>query len=118
MRLHVAMSAVDDVTVSLVQRVEHSRFACWCQSILLCQVSEERQAAKAADSEAELRRNIEASLAEKVKQEKLTLSRKALELGKQKVTYLPFNNSCVSARVCVCRCVCVCVCVCLIDMQW
>ncbi len=39
-----------------------------------------------AASEAEVRRSAEASMAERVKQEKLNLSRKALELGKQKVS--------------------------------
>lgn len=55
------------------------------------QASEQELASKQAASEAELRRSIEASHAERVKEEKLKLSRKALELGKQKV--------------CVCVCV-------------
>ena len=57
---------------------------CWRQ------VTEQERASKEAASEAELRRSIEASLAEKVKQEKLSLSRRALEMGKQKVCcYIP-----------------------------
>lgn len=47
---------------------------------------EQERASREAAGEADLRRSIEASLAERVKEEKLKLSRKALELGKQKVT--------------------------------
>ncbi len=52
------------------------------------QVMEQERASREAAGEADLRRSIEASLAERVKEEKLKLSRKALELGKQKVTCL------------------------------
>lgn len=54
----------------------------------VCQVAEQERSEKQHASEAELRRSIEASLAERVKQEKLNLSRKALEMGKQKVLCL------------------------------
>ncbi|KAL0037371.1 hypothetical protein WJX79_004342 [Trebouxia sp. C0005] len=47
-------------------------------------VMEQERASREAAGEADLRRSIEASLAERVKEEKLKLSRKALELGKQK----------------------------------
>jgi len=50
------------------------------------QVMDQDRASTQAAGEADLRRSIEASLAERVKEEKLKLSRKALELGKQKVT--------------------------------
>ncbi len=52
---------------------------------------EQERAGREAAAEAELRRSIEASLADRVKEEKLKLSRKALELGKQKVTYFIFS---------------------------
>ncbi|DBA82604.1 hypothetical protein WJX77_003635 [Trebouxia sp. C0004] len=47
-------------------------------------VLEQERASREAAGEADLRRSIEVSLAERVKEEKLKLSRKALELGKQK----------------------------------
>ena len=53
--------------------------------MFVCQAGEQERVQRGAGSEAELRRSIEASLAERVKQEKLNLSRKALEMGKQKV---------------------------------
>ena len=52
------------------------------------QAAEQERSRREDASEAELRRSIEASLAERVKQEKLNLSRKALEMGKQKVLRL------------------------------
>lgn len=54
--------------------------------VWVVQVTEQERASREAGAEAELRGSIEASLAERVKEEKLKLSRKALELGKQKVT--------------------------------
>ena len=49
------------------------------------QIAAEEQTSKQAAAEEELRRSIEAKMTERVKEEKLKLSRKALELGKQKV---------------------------------
>lgn len=49
-------------------------------------MAEQEQSSKQAALEAELRRSIEASMAERVKEEKLKLSKKALELGKQKAS--------------------------------
>lgn len=56
--------------------------------LCVCQAVEQERSEKEGASEAVLRRSIEASLAERVKQEKLNLSRKALEMGKQKVLCL------------------------------
>ena len=53
--------------------------------LFVLQAVEQERAKKEVAKEAELRRSIETSLAERVKQEKLNLSRKALEMGKQKV---------------------------------
>ena len=49
------------------------------------QMAEEERSSKQAGLEAELRRSIEASMAERIKEDKLKLSKKALELGRQKV---------------------------------
>jgi hypothetical protein len=59
--------------------------------VWVVQVMEQERASREAAGEADLRRSIEASLADRVKEEKLKLSRKALELGKQKVTWLFFS---------------------------
>ena len=56
---------------------------------ILSQVAEQKQSSKQPAAEEELRRSIEARMSERVKEEKLKLSKKALELGKQKVG-LPF----------------------------
>lgn len=78
--------------ISLSQHALTSDTNCTSQYLLckatwwLCQVAEQERTNREAGTEAELRRSIEASLIERVKQEKLNLSRKALELGKQKVS--------------------------------
>lgn len=60
--------------------------------LCVCQAAEQERSRRERASEAELRRSIEASLVERVKQEKLSLSRKALEMGKQKVLCLLPNR--------------------------
>ena len=55
------------------------------------QIAEQEQSSKQAAAEEELRRSIEARMSERVKEEKLKLSKKALELGKQKVSFWIFT---------------------------
>lgn len=62
---------------------------------------EQERAGREAAAEAGLRRSVEASLADRVKEEKLKLSRKALELGKQKVTCFFFSARQTSASTSV-----------------
>ena len=54
--------------------------------IVTLQIAEEQKSSKQKAAEEELRRSIEARMNEPVKEEKLKLSKKALELGKQKVS--------------------------------
>ena len=70
--------------------------------VRVVQVMEQERASREAVSEADLRRSIEASLADRVKEEKLKLSRKALELGKQKVTC--FLGIQINERLNLCAC--------------
>ena len=56
------------------------------------QVAEQEQSSKQVAAEEELWRSIEAKMAERVKEEKLKISKKALELGKQKVSFQPLRG--------------------------
>lgn len=77
-----------------------------CEILLVLQAIEQERAKKEVALEAELRRSIETSLAERVRQEKLNLSRKALEMGKQKVpscaAHLPFTSLFIQSAVLHC----------------